>query len=52
MQYDMRRAGLTHVRHQMEVFRIRTDAVIVGGGGAGCRAAIEAAERGDDFDQM
>ena len=32
----------------MEVSRIQTDVAIVGGGGAGCRAAVEVAERGVD----
>jgi succinate dehydrogenase/fumarate reductase flavoprotein subunit len=32
----------------MDVSRLKTDVVVVGGGGAGCRAAIEVAERGLD----
>ena len=32
----------------MDVTRLKTDVVVIGGGGAGCRAAIEVAEKGLD----
>jgi len=32
----------------MEVSKVTTDVVVIGGGGAGCRAAVEVAERGLD----
>ena len=32
----------------MDVARLKADVVVIGGGGAGCRAAIEAAEKGLD----